>query len=121
MSSLIPLDWKPLKQEAKRLAQELVVIYRAATSDWHAENRQRCWPASRCPEWYELALAQERLLSDLSRPESRDLWARRLGDNREWVIAQNEKRGIGGYADTLDELREDPAALLRELMETYHA
>ena len=52
---------------------------------------------------------------------TRDFWVRWLEDNRDWVIAQNEKRGPGGYADTLDELREDPAALLRELMETYHA
>ena len=86
----LPLEWKPLRVEAERLAREL-----------HEDGRGAAWEHLSEPLRGTLEWKQARLLAKLTRPESRDLWCR---------YATNTGSGKG-----TDGLRNNPATLLREL------
>ena len=80
----LPLGWKVLQEEAIRQAKDLWDAQRAALEKWNGvPPGMYTWdevdPLER-QFWVE---AQESIISDLSRPASRDLWVRWLEENYE--------------------------------------
>jgi hypothetical protein len=63
---MLPLDWEPLHEEAERLAQEF------HETEWP----HRPWCFNHEADRAHKTSLQARLLRDLKRPESRDLWHR---------------------------------------------
>ena len=97
----LPLEWKPLRVEAERLAREL-----------HEDGRGAAWEHLSEPLRGTLEWKQARLLAKLTRPESRDLWW------RWWVNRQPPRKGewLAVYHAAI--YRDDFAVLLHELART---
>ena len=75
MTATLPLAWKPLRDEAERLARE---VWRSWPVDTSSDS------ASTSTRWDALVQRFAALLADLTSPESRDLWIR-------WAL-QNDQR-----------------------------
>jgi len=68
----LPLEWKPLREEADRLAEEL----------WKVENPTRMWACEREVDRAKLIHPHAVLLSDLSRRETAYWLCQWLAENR---------------------------------------
>lgn len=119
MSSVtwLPVDWVPLREAAEAAARELYGAlpvgspqnaYRVEKSGWIGREYTQTMPwDEQTAEWRaRLTDAHAHLLADLTRPASRDFWARWWYEHTPWRIPNIERRRIAdGYRDDAAALR----------------
>ena len=109
----LPLTWPPLRAEAERLARE--VFHSMYVDDDESEYEDMTWDEWLSDKGRERRIrCHARLLADLTRPESRDLWVR-------WGKNQRPRESHPALSQWLDWMErwedraDNPATLIREL------